>query len=52
VIVLGIILIVIFGWLIPIALLFDLGIVLVVIGVVLLLLGYVGHPVGGRSNYW
>lgn len=51
-IVLGIILAVVFGWLIPVPILFYLGVILVVIGVILLLLGAVGRPVGGRRYYY
>ncbi len=51
-IVLGVVLAVIFGWLIPIALLFDLGVVLIVIGAILLLLGATGNAVGGRRYYY
>lgn len=49
-IVLGIVLLVI-GYLVPIHLLYVLGAILVVIGLVLMLLGGVGRPVGGRT-YW
>jgi hypothetical protein len=52
VIVLGIILVVVFGWLIPIPILFYLGIVLIVVGVILLLLGTAGRAVGGRRHYY
>jgi hypothetical protein len=50
-IVLGIVLLVI-AWLIGIHILFTLGIILVVIGVILELLGAVGHPVLGRRHYF
>lgn len=50
-IVLGIILLLL-GWLLSISILWTLGIVLVVIGVVLWILGSVGHAVGGRRHYW
>lgn len=47
----GVILIVI-GLLVPkLAVLFTIGIVIAVIGLALILLGAVGHPVGGR-RYW
>lgn len=49
-VVLGLILIVV-GWLLPIPLLVTIGLILLVIGVILILLGAVGHPVGGRA-YW
>jgi Family of unknown function (DUF6131) len=48
--VLGIILWLI-GYLTGIGLLSTLGIILIVIGLVFLVLGYAGHPVGGR-RYW
>lgn len=47
--ILGLILLVV-GYLVPIGLLVTLGWILVVIGLILLLLGVVGHGVGGR--YW
>ncbi|MFI1280119.1 DUF6131 family protein [Streptomyces sp. NBC_01310] len=50
-IVLGVILLII-GWLLGISILWTLGIVLVVIGVVLWILGAVGHQVGGRRHYY
>lgn len=40
------------GYLLGIGLLATVGLVLVVVGLVLLLLGYAGHPVGGRSWWW
>jgi Family of unknown function (DUF6131) len=52
VIVLGIILVVLFGWLMPISILFDLGIVLVVIGAILAVVGTAGYAVGGRRHYY
>lgn len=39
------------GWLLGISLLYTLGVILLVVGLVLLLIGYAGHPVGGR-NHW
>jgi Family of unknown function (DUF6131) len=50
-IVLGIILIIV-GWLLPLTILLDIGVILVVIGLILLLLGGIGHPVGGRRWYY
>ncbi|WP_326592671.1 DUF6131 family protein [Streptomyces sp. NBC_01294] len=50
-IVLGVILLII-GWLLGVSILWTLGIVLVVIGVVLWILGAVGHQVGGRRHYY
>ncbi|MGW0556735.1 DUF6131 family protein [Streptomyces sp. NPDC002926] len=50
-IILGIILLVI-GLLAGIGILWTIGIVLVAIGVLLWILGAVGHAVGGRRHYW
>lgn len=50
-IVLGIILLLI-GFLAKIAILWTLGIIALVAGLILLLLGSVGHAVGGRRHYW
>ena len=49
-ILLGIVLIVL-GYVLPLPILYTLGWVLVVIGVLLFILGAVGHPVAGR-RYW
>lgn len=49
-IVLGIVLL-ICGFLLGIGILETLGVVLVIVGVLLIVLGSVGHPVGGR-RYW
>lgn len=49
-IILGLILLLV-GYLLGIHLLWVLGAILLVIGVVLLVLSQVGHPVGGR-NWW
>lgn len=49
-IVLGVILLIV-GYLLPIPILYTLGWILVVIGVVLFILGAVGRPVGGRTWY-
>jgi Family of unknown function (DUF6131) len=51
-IVLGIVLVVVFGWLIPIPILSYLGIILIVVGVILELLGAVGRPIAGRRHYY
>jgi hypothetical protein len=51
-IVLGIILAVVFGWLLPVAILFYLGVILIVVGVILEILGAAGRPVAGRRHYW
>ncbi|MFF9510951.1 MULTISPECIES: DUF6131 family protein [unclassified Streptomyces] len=50
-IILGVILLVI-GLLAGISILWTIGIVLVAIGIVLWILGAVGHAVGGRRHYW
>lgn len=50
-IVTGLILLII-GAIFGIGILWTLGIILVLIGVVLLVLGRVGHAVGGRNHYW
>jgi Family of unknown function (DUF6131) len=39
------------GFLLAIPILWTLGIILVVVGVILELLGAVGHAVGGRRHY-
>lgn len=46
--ILGIILI-IAGYLLGISILYTIGAILAVIGLILLLLGAAGHPVGGRT---
>ncbi len=51
-IVLGIILVVVFGFLIPIPVLSYLGYILIVVGVILLVLGMAGRAVGGRRHYY
>jgi hypothetical protein len=48
---LGVILLVV-GFIAKIAVLWTIGIVLVVIGAVLLLLGMIGREVGGRRHYY
>ncbi|MFF9910793.1 DUF6131 family protein [Streptomyces sp. NPDC013457] len=50
-IILGVILLVI-GFVAGLAILWTIGIILVVIGVILWILGAVGHAVGGRRHYW
>lgn len=50
-IILGVILLLI-GLLAGIGILWTIGIVLVVVGVVLWILGTMGHAVGGRNHYW
>jgi membrane-bound ClpP family serine protease len=50
VIVLGVILIII-GFLVPLPILYTIGAIILVVGVVLLILGQTGRAVGGRK-YW
>jgi hypothetical protein len=50
-IILGLILLIV-GFLISIPILWTLGILALVIGLILALLGAVGHAVGGRRHYW
>jgi hypothetical protein len=50
-IILGIILLII-GFLLNIAIVWALGILALVVGLILALLGAVGHAVGGRRHYW
>ena len=50
-IVLGLI-VAIVGWLLGIGLLLWLGVIVLVVGLVLLLLGHYGHPIGPRGHYW
>ena len=50
-IILGILLLII-GFVAGIGILWTLGIVVVIIGVVLALLGMAGHAVGGRRHYF
>ncbi|MFE9452031.1 DUF6131 family protein [Streptomyces sp. NPDC006739] len=42
----------ILGFVFHIAILWTIGIIVLVIGAVLWLLGTVGHAVGGRRHYW
>jgi hypothetical protein len=51
VIILGIVLLVV-GYLLSIPILQNLGIILVVIGVILFLLGSTGRAIGGRRHYF
>ena len=50
-IILGILLLII-GFVTGIAILWTIGIVVVVIGLILMLLGMAGHAVGGRRHYY
>jgi hypothetical protein len=40
------------GALLGIGILWTLGIIVVIVGVVLMVLGRTGHAVGGRAHYW
>jgi hypothetical protein len=51
VIILGVILIIL-AYLIDIPLLYTIGAILAVVGVILWILGSVGRAVGGRRHYW
>ncbi|MFE3800424.1 hypothetical protein KHQ06_26175 [Nocardia tengchongensis] len=50
-IILGLILLIV-GFLLGIPILTTIGIILLIVGAVLLVLGRVGRPVGGRSHYY
>ena len=50
-IVLGVVLLVL-GFLFSVPILWTLGIVLLIVGAVLMLLGQIGRPVGGRAHYY
>ncbi|MGI8449516.1 MAG: DUF6131 family protein [Streptosporangiaceae bacterium] len=50
-IILGIILLII-GFIAKIAILWTIGIIVLVVGLILLLLGSIGHAVGGRRHYF
>jgi hypothetical protein len=50
-ILLGLILLII-GFIAKIAIVWTIGIVVLVVGLILILLGSIGHPVGGRRHYW
>jgi hypothetical protein len=50
-IVLGVILLLL-GYFLGISILTTIGSILLVVGVLLWLLGAVGHPVGPRAHYW
>jgi membrane-bound ClpP family serine protease len=51
VIILGVILLII-GFVSGIAIIWTIGIIALLVGLVLALLGAVGHAVGGRRHYW
>jgi hypothetical protein len=50
-IILGLILLIV-GFVVKIAILWSIGIVVLVIGLLLALLGATGRAVGGRRHYW
>jgi hypothetical protein len=50
-IVIGIVLLLL-GFLLSVPILWTLGIIALVVGLILLLLGSIGHAVGGRRHYW
>lgn len=50
-IVLGVVLLLV-GFLAHIPILWTLGIIALVVGLILLVLGRTNHAVGGRSHYW
>ncbi len=50
-IILGIILLII-GFVAQVAILWTIGIIVLAIGLILALLGTIGHAVGGRRHYW
>ena len=50
-IIIGLILLLI-GFLVKIAIVWTIGIVVLVVGLILLLLGTIGRGVGGRPHYW
>lgn len=50
-IVLGIILLVV-GFILKIAIVWTIGIIVLIIGLILVLLGALGHAVGGRKHYF
>jgi hypothetical protein len=50
-IILGVILLLL-GFVLKIAILWSIGILVLVVGLILVLLGAIGHAVGGRRHYW
>ncbi len=50
-IILGVILLII-GFVAKIAIVWTIGIIIVIIGAILMLLGMMGHAVGGRRHYF
>jgi hypothetical protein len=51
VIILGVILLII-GFVAKVAIIWTIGIIVVVVGAILAILGMVGHAVGGRKHYF
>jgi hypothetical protein len=50
-IILGIILVII-GFVLKIAIIWSIGVLVLLIGAILALLGFAGRAVGGRRHYW
>jgi Family of unknown function (DUF6131) len=50
-IIIGIVLLIL-GFLLKVAILWSIGILVLVVGLILARLGAVGHAVGGRRHYW
>jgi hypothetical protein len=50
-IILGIVLLIV-GFLLKVAILWSIGIAVLIIGLILARLGAVGHAIGGRRHYW
>jgi hypothetical protein len=50
-IILGLILLII-GFVVKIAILWTIGIIVLIVGLILALLGAMGRAVGGRRHYW
>ena len=48
----GGVILLILGFVLGIPILWTIGVILVIVGVVLLLLGRTGRAVGGRAHYW
>lgn len=48
----GGVILLILGFVLGIPILWTIGVILVIVGVVFLLLGRAGRPVGGRAHYW
>lgn len=50
-IILGIVLLLL-GWLLHISILWTIGLILLLVGIVLWIAGAVGRPIAGRRHYW